>query len=216
MEALMTSTTIRQPARDLRAVLTYAETEAQRLLGSTGAAPLDAVVWLSAHLAAVDHAVYPVVRRALPGGRALVAQHRAIASRLAHTLRTAESHHSGDVLAAGHNPSQLTDDLRSLVAEHVAAEAELVERLVEALADDAQAALATAYESALAHAPTRPHPHLHRGGVMFWLDSVRDRVLDTMDGRHVPMPRTVKAHVTPGRWGSYLLGQPREDQTPDA
>jgi hypothetical protein len=211
----MTPTTIQQPDRDLRTVLSHAETEAQRLLGSTGAAPLDAVVWLSAHLAAIDHAVYPVVRRVLPSGRALVAEHRAIDARLAHKLRAAESHHSGDVLAAGHNPSRLTEDLRTLVAEHAAAEAQLVARLVDALTDDAQTALATAYESALAHAPTRPHPHLHRGGLMFWLDSLRDRLLDTMDGRHVPMPRTVRAHVTPGRWGSYVLGQPREDQHPD-
>jgi hypothetical protein len=212
----MTPTTIQQPDRDLRSVLSHAETEAQRLLGSTGAAPLDAVVWLSAHLAAVDHAVYPVVRRTLPEGRALVAEHREIAVRLAHTMRAAESHHSGDVLAAGHNPSQLTDDLRALVAEHIAAETAMVARLVQAMSDADQFALVTAYTSALAHAPTRPHLHVHRGGLMFWLDGLRDHILDAMDGRHVPIPHETKKHVTPGRWGSYLLGQPHGDQHPDA
>ena len=68
-------------------------------------------------------------------------------------------------------------------------------------------------------APTRPHPHLpHRGitgAIAFRVDAVRDRVLDTMDSRHVPLPRAPHESRTPGRWGSYLLGQmQREDADP--
>ena len=41
---------------------------------------------------------------------------------------------------------------------------------------------------------------------------LRDRVMDTMDGRHVPLPRPPVEPRPAGRWGSYLLGQmqPRE------
>jgi hypothetical protein len=204
----MTLTDSQRAHGDLRRLITHAEREAQRLLGS-GTAPLDAVVWLSAHIAAVDRAVYPVVKRSLPDGAAIVARHREIASRLARRLRDAESHHSGDMLASGMSPQQLSTDLRRLVAEHLRAEGALLSRLIETLTDDAQSALMTAYAEALEHAPTRPHPHLH-GGLMFRLDRWRDLVLDTMDGRHVPLPRAVRAHVTPGRWGAYLLGQPHE------
>jgi hypothetical protein len=205
----MTLTSSQQAHGNLRRLISHAEREAQRLLGS-GTAPLDVVIWLSAHIAAVDHSVYPVVKRSLPDGAAVVARHREIASRLSHRLRDAESYHSGDMLASGMSPQQLSADLRRLVTEHLRAEGVLIRRLIEALTDDAQAVLMTAYADALEHAPTRPHPHLHRGGLMFRLDRWRDRVLDTMDGRHVPLPRAVKAHVTPGRWGAYLLGQPHQ------
>jgi hypothetical protein len=53
---------------------------------------------------------------------------------------------------------------------------------------------------------------------MFRLDGLRDRILDVMDGRRVPVPRLAKRHITPGRWGSYFLGQPHEQsaETRDA
>jgi hypothetical protein len=63
----------------------------------------------------------------------------------------------------------------------------------------------------LEHAPTRPHPHTPHRGVLgaaaFRVDAWRDRVLDTMDGRHVPAPRAPRQSVAPGRWGNYLLGE---------
>jgi hypothetical protein len=217
----MTPTHAEHPDRDLGEVVSHAEAEAQRLLQTEGTAPFDAVVWLSAHIAAVDHAVYPVVRRSLPDGKQVVVQHREIAARLSHTLRAAERHHSGDGLATEMSPDRLVSELRILVTEHRTAETALLVRLSEALSDDAQSALIESYESALGHGPTRPHPHLHGGGLhggglIFWLDSLRDRILDTMDGRHVPMPKVTKDHVTPGRWGAYLLGQPHDQRRPDA
>jgi hypothetical protein len=194
----------------LRSVVTYAEAEVQRLLDTAGTAPLDAVAWLSAHLAALDHAVYPVVKRTLPDGKDVVAQHREIAARLTRTLRVLERHHSGDVLASGLNSNRLLGNLRDLLVEHQAAESQLVERMVQALPAPAQSALIKSYESALEHAPTRPHPHLSRGSLMFRLDGIRDRALDAMDGRHVPVPRLVRDRITPGRWGAYFLGQPSD------
>jgi hypothetical protein len=196
---------------DLRSVVTHAETEAERLLDTEGTAPLDVVVWLSAHTAAVDRAVHPVAKHVLPDGPALVARNRAITARLTRTLRVIERRHSGDALASGLSSDRLATSLRSLVDEHHRAESDLVDRLVEVLSPAEQATLADSYESALEHAPTRPHPHLSGGGLMFRIDSLRDRILDAMDGRHVPVPRLTRDHIIPGRWGSYFLGQPHHD-----
>jgi hypothetical protein len=208
-----------QPHRTLRSVVTHAEAEVERLLETAGTAPLDVVAWLSAHLAALERAVYPVVKHELPDGDRIIAQHREIASRLTRILRVLERRHSGDVLASGLDSERLFGNLQQLVQEHHVAEAHLVDRLAASLSNSAQLTLIAAYESALEHAPTRPHPHLSRGGLMFRLDGLRDRVLDAMDGRHVPVPRLTKRHVTPGRWGSYFLGQPHEpspDESRDA
>jgi hypothetical protein len=208
-----------EPHRTLHSVVTHAEAEVERLLETAGTAPLDVVAWLSAHLAALERAVYPVVKHELPDGERVITQHREIASRLIRILRVLERRHSGDVLASGLDSERLFGNLKQLVEEHHVAEAQLVDRLVGSLSDSAQLTLITAYESALKHAPTRPHPHLSRGGLMFRLDGLRDRILDAMDGRHVPVPRLTRRHVTPGRWGSYFLGQPHDqsrDESRDA
>jgi hypothetical protein len=201
---------------DLRSVVAHAEAEVERLLDTAGTAPLDVVAWLSAHLAALERAVYPAARRALPDGDEVVATQREIAGRLSRILRVVERRYSGDVLASGLNSDRLFDTLRSLVDEHHLAEGQLVDRLVGVLSPAAQSDLIASYESALEHAPTRPHPHLSRGGLMFRLDGLRDRILDAMDGRHVPVPRLARHHITPGRWGSYFLGQQREEEKRDA
>lgn len=194
-------------ATDLRAVLSTAEIEAQRLLHTDDVPPLDAVVWLSAHLAAMERAVYPVVRRKAPGGKAIVAKQHDVVTQLVKVLRATERHHSGDVLASGLSRTRMADMLSVLIDEHLEVESELFDGLDAELSGAEQIALIGAYERALEHAPTRPHPHFHRGAVMFKLDALRDRVLDTMDGRHVPVPRLARHTITPGRWGAYLLGQ---------
>jgi hypothetical protein len=201
--------------RDLRSVVTRAEAEAERLLDTAGTAPLDVVAWLSAHIAALDRAVYPVAKHALADGQQVVAKLREITARLTRILRVVERRHSGDVLASGLNSDRLFTSLRTLVDEHHIAQNQLVDRLVDTLSEAEQSELIRSYESALEHAPTRPHPHLSRGGLMFRLDSLRDRILDAMDGRHVPVPRLTKDHIKPGRWGSYLLGQQHDGQSHD-
>lgn len=199
------------PVRNLRATIESAEIEVQLLLSTEGTPVLEVVSWLSAHFAALDRAVYPVVRRSLPDGRALVDAQRELVSRISHLLRVLERHHSGDILASALSSHDLTDELRPLVAEQYRAEGNLISRLSEVLDATAQAALADDYEKALRLAPTRPHPHLTRAGpltpLVFWLDSARDRILDTMDGRHVPVPRRPRRQKRPGMWGSYWLGQ---------
>jgi hypothetical protein len=200
------------PHHDLRSVITHAEAEAERLLATAGTAPLDVVAWLSAHIAALDHAVYPVAKDVLPDGPEVIKTHREITGRITRTLRVIERRHSGDALASGLSSDKLFAGLRELVEEHHIAESALMDRLVETMNPPEQSKLIASYESALEHAPTRPHPHLSRGGLMFRFDGLRDRILDAMDGRHVPVPRLRKEHIKPGRWGSYFMGQQHDEE----
>jgi len=198
-----------QSVRDLRGILGQAHAEADQLLADPEGNRLEVVSWLSAHVAAFEHAVYPVVKRHVPDGSALVKDDRDVVSRLARALRMLERRHSGDVLATGLSADRLAERLRELVVEHREVQGQIVDSLEQPLDEPAMRDLMQSYEDALAHAPTRPHPHLH-SGLMFRLDALWDRVLDTMDGRHVPVPRVPRRLITPGRWGSYLLGQPHE------
>jgi hypothetical protein len=171
--------------------------------------PLDAVVWLSAHVAAAQRTIHPTGRHS-PGGALALRTLRTADGALEHVLRRAEQHFSGDGLAAQLDEQRLDHALRQALAAHDRAE----RALVRLLADDADAgqlaAVAAAYADALEHAPTRPHPHApHRGllgAAAFRVDAWRDRVMDTMDGRHVPAPRASRPTLAPGKWGRYLLG----------
>jgi hypothetical protein len=195
---------------DLRATLCRAHDEAARLLEDVAGRHLEAVVWLSAHIAAFEHAIYPVAKRRLPEGAKALDQDREVVARLNRTLRITERLHSGDVLAANLSSQLLRERLSELVAEYRDAQLRIVGDLEKALDPAELSYLATSYADALAHAPTRPHPHLHNA-LMFRLDALRDKILDTMDGRHVPVPRVARRKIIPGRWGSYLLGQPHQE-----
>jgi hypothetical protein len=194
----------------LRATLSQAFEEADKLLGATDSPPLDAVVWLSAHIAAFEHAVYPEIRKSLPDAGELIAVDRAAASRLAKALRIMERRHSGDVLASGLSSERLSERIADLVRIQKTEQQLIVSRLEQTLDDAATNALIASYASALSHAPTRPHPHFSHGSLMFHLDALRDKLLDTMDGRHVPIPRLRRRRITPGRWGHYFLGNPQD------
>ncbi|HEX3705976.1 MAG TPA: hypothetical protein VHV76_05040 [Mycobacteriales bacterium] len=198
---------------DLRAALSKAHEAAQALLEDPDGKRLDAISWLSAHVAAFEHAVYPVAKHRLTDGPALVDEDRKVVGQLTRTLRIAERLHSGDVLASNLSAEGLRDRLSDLVTEHSAVQKRIIDGLEKALDQAEVSYLAKSYADALAHAPTRPHPHVG-SGMMFRLDSLRDRILDTMDGRHVPIPRIPRSRIIPGRWGSYLLGQPHQPPAP--
>ena len=172
--------------------------------------PLDAVVWLSAHLAAEQRTVQGVAARIPAAARALGAL-RAADMELERVLRRAEQHHSGDSLAAQLNSERLEDVLRSALDQHGKAEHGVVAGLVEGLDACDVEALSTSYDAALRQAPTRPHPHTPHRGVLgaaaFRIDAMRDRLMDTMDGRHVPSPRRERQPARSSRWGSYVLGE---------
>jgi hypothetical protein len=179
--------------------------------------PLDVVVWASAHLATVQRLVYPVAERA--GLRTEVGELYRRGREIERLLRLLEQHHSGDVLAVGLDSAGVRRRLRELLNEHADAERELIDAVVATLPAERQDELAAAYWQRFQRAPSRPHPHAPHRGVLaaaaFWIDSVRDRVLDVLDARHVPSPRPTHRTSPPGRWGLYLLGQARPpDQRP--
>jgi hypothetical protein len=179
------------------------------LLADPEGSRLDVVSWLSAHIAAFEHTIYPVAKRRIADGRTLLEEDRTVVSQLTHLLRIVERSHSGDVLASNVSQQGLHERLTSLVAEHSEVQTRIVDAIDHTLDPAETASLARDYAEALAHAPTRPHPHLH-SRLLYRLDALRDHVMDTMDSRHVPFPRMPKARIVPGRWGSYLLGQPHE------
>ena len=195
----------------LTCVIEDAHEQARAALTADSPVPLDAVVWLSAHLAAVARTIAPVATRRLSEPAVTLREGHRRDLELERMLRIAERRHSGDVLASGLD----ADRLRAAIATRLDAHAEIEHARLAALAgvldEQEQRDLAETYLDALVKAPTRPHPHLPHhgitGAIAFRVDAVRDRLLDTMDGRHVPLPRVVAEARTPGRWGSYLLGQ---------
>jgi len=172
---------------------------------------LDAVVWLSAHVAAGQRAVHHAARNLSGVARLAVTRARAADHDLEVVLRRAEQRYSGDSLAAQLDTARLERDLRNALDRHALAECELVTAIADQLGASVTDEVAASYDAALRHAPTRPHPHVpHRGllgAVAFRVDAMRDRVMDTMDARHVPSPRVERRRRPPGRWGLYLLGE---------
>lgn len=196
----------------LGAVVSHARTEARTALTGAAEYPLDGVVWASAHLAAFERAVVPVALRRLADGPGLVAAARRGATAAQQALRTLERLRSGDVLAAQVDDARLRRRVVALLDRRAGIEDAIVAALVAELRADEEGALATAYGSALQHAPTRPHPHAPQragiGALVFRVDAWRDRVLDVMDSRHVPTPRVPRAHrADAGPWTLWLLGR---------
>jgi hypothetical protein len=172
--------------------------------------PLDAVVWLSAHLAACQHTVHRAARR-VAGARAALTAVRAADHELELLLRNVEQLHAGDSLAAQLDAKRLELELLRALERHSQAELDLVAGLMDRISSTAADELMSAYDGALRQAPTRPHPHApHRGllgAAAFRVDAFRDAVMDTMDGRNVPSPRRLRHTTEPGRWGRYVLGE---------
>ena len=194
----------------LVSVVENAHEQAGAALTAGASSPLDAVVWLSAHLAAVGRTITPVATRRLGETAAVRREGHRRDLELERILRIAERRHSGDMLASGLNGERLRTSILSRLDAHAEIEHTRLAALADLLDDEEQRALAEAYVDALKKAPTRPHPYLpHRGlsgAIAFRVNAARDRLLDTMDSRHVPLPRAPHEARRPGRWGSYLLG----------
>jgi hypothetical protein len=187
-----------------------AHERARAALAGTGTAAMDGVVWLSAHLTAMEHVVLPVMTTAFADQREALERQRKIARGLHVRLRALEQRIAGDGLAAAVPAQDLTDRLLVMLDEHAQVEEHLVARLVSELDQNSTEDLAERYNQALTHGPTRPHPHApHRGRLgrlAYSLDAMRDHVLDILDSRHVPLPQQKKPQRELGRWGRYLLG----------
>jgi hypothetical protein len=177
--------------------------------GPSGAA--DAVAWLSAHLAACDCVLHAAVRKALPAGRRRVRELRDGDHLLQQALCRLDRRLTGDVHLAGVPLQEFVDDVRDRLADHVAREGRAVDELTTRLSPDDQRALAQRLGSAMAAAPTRPHPHTPHtpmAALVAHVDAFVDRARDLMDNRTAPTPCAVRAPRAPGRWGSYLMGVP--------
>ncbi len=171
---------------------------------------LDAIGWLSAHLAAVERAVHPVAWRVLPDGPARVGAQRASAHALQHTLFLLDRRLTGDTRTSRMAVDRLVARVDEELDEHSTDEHHLLAALIAALPEAQSRSLADAYAAASAHAPTRPHPFNpdHRGlrALAFHVDAVVDRVRDLLDNRRAPTRGPRRPPRAPGRWGLYLLG----------
>src|SRR4051795_1131112 len=85
----------------LACVVEDAHEQARAALTAGASCPLDAVVWLSAHLAAVGRTITPVATRHLGETAAMRREGHRRDLELERVLRIAERRHSGDVLASG-------------------------------------------------------------------------------------------------------------------
>jgi hypothetical protein len=154
---------------------------------------MSSIGWLSAHLAAVERVLHPALVRHLPEAAELLRDDHEVTHRLAHLLRLLERRMSGDATAARLDPGQLRSEVLATLVGHAATEHALLDRLARVIGPAATDELATRYQRALELAPTRPHPHApshgHAGAVAFRLTALRDRVLDTLDGRVTGTPK---------------------------
>ena len=169
-------------AANLPDVVEHAHDEARTGLDGDRAGLLDAIAWLSAHLAAVAHAVHPVAVRRLPDGRFRVAALRRAERPLHRMLWLLDRRLTGDARTARSSVPHLLEHLRAQVAVHEELEHALLADLVASLDAETLGRLTSSYADALAVAPTRPHPH----SLGFHVDGALDGLRNTLDGRHAP------------------------------
>jgi hypothetical protein len=189
------------------AALDDARAAATAALTDNPARPMDAVAWMAAHVTAMQRTVLP--RAVNPAERAAARQVRRRSRDLQGALRRLEMRYSGDALVAAMDGDLLQQAALEMMDEHQAAERRLLQLLCGRLGAEATD-VAAAYRRALEVAPTRPHPHAPGRGpfgtLAFRLEGWWDRVLNTMDARHVPTPRRDRPSVVAGKWTGYLLG----------
>jgi hypothetical protein len=196
----------------------FAQTHAAALaaLQSEHAGSFDAIVWLSAHLMAAEHALVPAVRRHLPNFSSVLDAHHRADRQLHRALRALEQISAGDTLAVTLDENVVRNQVGHCLEEHVAREQSILDVLSASLSADADSELAGRYRELLTHGVTRPHPHAPSHGpftgMVFRFDRTRDRLLDVLDSRSTPLPRRPSTHLTSGRWGHYVLGSMQDDR----
>lgn len=170
---------------------------------------LDAVAWISAHLAAVDRVLYPAVRRGQPNGRRVLRAQCSTDRRLLDAVWRLDRRLTGD----GRNASLTLPAALASVQQHLDDHSAGERRLLDAVADLDEATrrgVVTRLREMTERAPTRPHPLApHAPGVAtlaFRIDALVDGVRDALDARHIPVPRRRRRPRAPGRWGLYALG----------
>src|SRR4051812_13440300 len=102
----------------LTCVVEDAHVQAASALAADVRAPLDAVVWLSAHLAAVARTIAPVATRRLGEPAVALREGHRRDLELERMLRIAERRHSGDVLASGLDAERLRAAISTRMDSH--------------------------------------------------------------------------------------------------
>src|SRR3954452_9533752 len=125
----------------LVSVVENAHEQARAALTAGASSPLDAVVWLSAHLAAVGRAIAPVATRRLEETAAVRLEGPRRDLELERMLRIAERRHSGDVLASGLDGERLRTSILSRLDAHAEIEHTRLTALADLLDDEEQRAL---------------------------------------------------------------------------
>jgi hypothetical protein len=160
-------------------------------LRSGGSAPVawghPAVARLSGHLAVMQRTVYPAARRRPGADLHLLRDCRAHARETGWALRLLHGHLAGETIAAGREPEAVHGWLHQCLAGYRPAERALVAWMEERLSAGEHEHLARVYRSALARAPTRPHPRGPHAGwpgrFAFRLHAFWDGVLDGVESR---------------------------------
>jgi hypothetical protein len=136
-----------------------------------------AIARLSAHIAAMRTTLYPAARRLLRRNQ-LAAYHQA-GRDIEHLMRTLHQIIHGDGRAAGRSAASLYPALSTAFDAYATREARLLATLQQVSTFDEQRTLMRNLRTALAGAPTRPHPYLPRV-----LSTARPvtRVVATWDG----------------------------------
>jgi hypothetical protein len=171
---------------------------------------LHGVIWLSAHLAAMERAIDRSVDRRIPEAHDQLEAQRQLGRRLQQLLRTLEEQRAGDGLASHQPWAKERRDLLDELDKHASGERALISALTARLDDDAIDRIHADYVTAFERGPTRPHPYgPHRGRLgtaLLRLSAVRDHVLDALDSRTSPISRKPVERKPRSRWGQYLLG----------
>jgi hypothetical protein len=194
---------LRAAADELLAALERDHERARGALEGEAGPTMAGVVWLSAHLAAVEHAIQPhapdgVGADGLRAGR-----------ELKQWLRLLERQLAGDQTAPD-DAARTAHQVLLRLDDHAERERALVVALGARLSDDELVALRDRYSSAVEDGPTRPHPHGTHAGrlepVVYAFNRAWDHLVDAMDGRVSPLPHRERRASRVGRWGRYLLG----------
>jgi hypothetical protein len=195
--------------------VTRAHDEVRRALVGPDPAYQDAIALLSGHLAALEREVYPLARRLLPEHRHEIALQLRHTQELERLLRALQQRVNGDSLAMEFDLATLHRQLLTVLERHAGEEHELLEELHGHASAEQWQRFVGGWQAAVAHAPTRPHPHVpHRGWaerMAFWFTATWDRLLDAADARIVPGPRQEGPRQEPGtygRWGYYRHARP--------
>ena len=175
---------------------------------------------LSRHLLGMEVAVCPVVADQMPDGQHAVHEHLGGARRLEWTLREMGQVIWGDALAPQVPLEALHRTMLDQMAAHRTEEEGMLAALDASLPPGQCEALGRKLQHATLHAPTRPHPHAVRR--LLWTRALYrpvagfDKLLDTLNARHIPPPGYGQRRRRPvGLWSSYLLGVPLADGDPD-